>query len=145
MPAPLLRPHVPSGSKCSIGESLARFARHQQRMRGRHRSVVARFHAAVAGLHQSGSTAPLRIFRHCPRRPRCPLAIAGPLKLAALLARAAGLYALRHVDRSRCGAPLQLGGDPTRPLNQLLEADLVYVRDVVHPDGISSDQLKHLA
>jgi hypothetical protein len=62
-----------------------------------------------------------------------------------LLARAAGLYALRHVDRSRCGAPLQLGGDPTRPLNQLLEADLVYVRDVVHPDGISSDQLKHLA
>ncbi|MET0925569.1 MAG: hypothetical protein ABWY47_20725, partial [Xanthobacteraceae bacterium] len=35
-------------------------------------------------------------------------------------------------------------GDPTRPLNQLLEADLVYVRDVVHPDGISSDRLKHL-
>jgi FkbM family methyltransferase len=41
-------------------------------------------------------------------------------------------------------APLQLGADPTRPLNQLLEADLVYVRDFVHCDTISSDQLKHL-
>jgi hypothetical protein len=41
-------------------------------------------------------------------------------------------------------SPLQFGGDPTRPLNQLLEADLVYVRDFVHADGMSSDQLKHL-
>ena len=142
-------PHVPLGQQLLDRRKPRTLSRRQQRMRGRHRSVVARFRAAVAGLHQSGSTAPLRIFRHCPRRPRCPLAIASPLKLAALLARAAGLYALRHyalrhVDRSRCGAPLQLGGDPTRPLNQLLEADLVYVRDVVHPDGISSDQLKHL-
>src|SRR5712692_982077 len=28
-------------------------------------------------------------------------------------------------------SPLQFGADPTRPLNQLLEADLVYVRDFV--------------
>jgi FkbM family methyltransferase len=41
-------------------------------------------------------------------------------------------------------APLELGGDPTRPLNQLLEADLVYVRDFVHAERMSSDQLKHL-
>ena len=41
-------------------------------------------------------------------------------------------------------SPLQFGGDPTRPLNQLLEADVVYVRDFIHADGISSDQLKHL-
>ncbi len=42
-------------------------------------------------------------------------------------------------------APLQFGDDPTRPFNQLLEADLVYVRDFTKPDDISSDQLKHLA
>lgn len=41
-------------------------------------------------------------------------------------------------------APMQLGDDPTRPLNQLLEADLVYVRDFVHPDKISNEQLKQL-
>jgi FkbM family methyltransferase len=41
-------------------------------------------------------------------------------------------------------SPLQFGGNPTQPLNQLLEADLVYVRDFIHPDSISSDQLKHL-
>ena len=41
-------------------------------------------------------------------------------------------------------SPLQFGGDPTRPLNQLLEADLVYVRDFVHSDGMFDDQLKHL-
>jgi hypothetical protein len=118
-------PPCPLGQQVLDRRKPRTLARHQQRMRGRHRSVVARFHAAVAGLHQSDSTAPRRIFRHCPRRPRCPLAIASLLKLAALLARAAGFYALRHVDRSRCGAPLQLRGDPTRPLNQLLEADLV--------------------
>jgi FkbM family methyltransferase len=41
-------------------------------------------------------------------------------------------------------SPLQFGGDPTRALNQLLEADLVYVRDFVHPAAMSDDQLKHL-
>jgi FkbM family methyltransferase len=41
-------------------------------------------------------------------------------------------------------APLQFGGNPTQPLNQLLEADVVYVRDFVHADGMSNDQLKQL-
>jgi hypothetical protein len=39
-------------------------------------------------------------------------------------------------------APLEFGGDPTRPLHQLLEADLVYVRDFVHAESMSSEQLK---
>jgi len=30
-------------------------------------------------------------------------------------------------------------------LNQLLEADLVYVRDFTRPDHMQSEQLKHLA
>jgi FkbM family methyltransferase len=42
-------------------------------------------------------------------------------------------------------APLQFGGNPTQPLNQLLEADIVYVRDFVHAERMASDQLKHLA
>ncbi len=42
-------------------------------------------------------------------------------------------------------APLRFGDDPTRPFNQLLEADLVYVRDFTSPDDIDTDQLKHLA
>jgi Methyltransferase FkbM domain len=42
-------------------------------------------------------------------------------------------------------APLRFGDDATRPFNQLLEADIVYVRDFTEPDAISSDQLKHLA
>ncbi len=42
-------------------------------------------------------------------------------------------------------APLQFGEDPTRPFNQLLETDLVYVRDFTQIDSISTDQLKHLA
>ena len=37
-------------------------------------------------------------------------------------------------------SPLQFEGNPTTPVNQLLEADLVYVRDFVHPDSISSEQ-----
>jgi FkbM family methyltransferase len=41
-------------------------------------------------------------------------------------------------------APLEFGGDPTRPLHQLLEADLIYVRDFVHAESMSSEQLKHL-
>jgi FkbM family methyltransferase len=41
-------------------------------------------------------------------------------------------------------APLQFGGNATQALNQLLEADVVYVRDFVHADRMSSDQLKQL-
>jgi FkbM family methyltransferase len=42
-------------------------------------------------------------------------------------------------------APCVVDNDPRRPVNQLLEADLVYVRDFTRPDGISDEQLKHLA
>lgn len=37
-----------------------------------------------------------------------------------------------------------LGGDPHRPLNQILEADIVYVRDFFHPDGMTAEQLRQL-
>ena len=42
-------------------------------------------------------------------------------------------------------APCVVNGDPRIPLNQLLEADIVYVRDFSHPEILSDDQLKHLA
>lgn len=41
--------------------------------------------------------------------------------------------------------PVIVGGDPTKPLNQLLEADLVYVRNFIEPSSISDEQLKHMA
>jgi FkbM family methyltransferase len=42
-------------------------------------------------------------------------------------------------------APCVINRDPTRALNQLLEADIVYVRDFSHPERMSDEQLKHLA
>ena len=42
-------------------------------------------------------------------------------------------------------SPLRVNNDPRRPLNQLLEADFVYVRDFRHPDRLTEEQLKHLA
>lgn len=42
-------------------------------------------------------------------------------------------------------APYVAGGDPRRALNQLLEADLVYVRDFSRPERLDDEQLKHLA
>lgn len=42
-------------------------------------------------------------------------------------------------------SPCVINNDPRRPLNQLLEADLVYVRDFAHPERMSDEQLKHLA
>ena len=42
-------------------------------------------------------------------------------------------------------SPCVINGDPRRPLNQLLEADIVYVRDFSHPESMSDEQLKHLA
>lgn len=41
--------------------------------------------------------------------------------------------------------PSVIGGDPRKPLNQLLEADMVYVRDFSRPELMSDEQLKHLA
>ena len=42
-------------------------------------------------------------------------------------------------------APCIINNDPRRPLNQLLEADFVYVRDFSRPELMSDEQLKHLA
>lgn len=42
-------------------------------------------------------------------------------------------------------SPMLVNKDPRRPLNQLLEADFVYVRDFRSPDLLTEEQLKHLA
>lgn len=42
-------------------------------------------------------------------------------------------------------APCMINNDPIKPLNQLLEADFVYVRDFALPRSMSDEQLKHLA
>lgn len=42
-------------------------------------------------------------------------------------------------------APCVVNKDPRASLNQLLEADIVYVRDFSRPELISDEQLKHLA
>jgi FkbM family methyltransferase len=42
-------------------------------------------------------------------------------------------------------SPLLMNDNPRQPLNQLLEADLVYVRDFRSPDLLTLEQLRHLA
>lgn len=42
-------------------------------------------------------------------------------------------------------APCVVNGNPRQPLNQLLEADLVYVRDFACPQRMSNEQFKQLA
>jgi FkbM family methyltransferase len=42
-------------------------------------------------------------------------------------------------------APLVINSDSRIPLNQLIEADIVYVKDFTKPETISDEQLKHLA
>jgi len=41
--------------------------------------------------------------------------------------------------------PLHFSDNIYTGLNQLLEADIVYVRDFTHAEKMSSEQLKHLA
>ncbi len=41
-------------------------------------------------------------------------------------------------------SPMVINKNPRHPLRQLLEADLVYVRDFRQPDTFSDEQLKHL-
>lgn len=41
--------------------------------------------------------------------------------------------------------PCVVNNDPMAPLNQLLEADLVYVRNIARLDRMMAEQLKHLA
>jgi FkbM family methyltransferase len=42
-------------------------------------------------------------------------------------------------------APCVVNDDPRKAINQLLEADIVYVRDFAHAESMSDEQLKHLA
>jgi FkbM family methyltransferase len=42
-------------------------------------------------------------------------------------------------------APTVFGDNVYQPGNQLLEADMVYVRDLAHPERMTSEQLSHLA
>ncbi len=42
-------------------------------------------------------------------------------------------------------APLVVGNNDRQPLNQLLEADIVYMRDIRKPEALDQEQLKHLA
>ena len=42
-------------------------------------------------------------------------------------------------------APLQFHGAAQQSVHQLLEADMVYVKDFVNPDGMSDEQLKQLS
>jgi FkbM family methyltransferase len=42
-------------------------------------------------------------------------------------------------------SPLMVNNNPRQPLNQLMEADVVYVRDFRNPAALTEEQLKHLA
>ncbi len=42
-------------------------------------------------------------------------------------------------------SPAVVNGNRRAPLNQLLEADLVYVRDFTRPNAMTAEQMKHLA
>jgi FkbM family methyltransferase len=45
----------------------------------------------------------------------------------------------------RAIAPVLIDNDPYRGINQLLEADIVYMRDFRHPERMSDEQLKFMA
>ena len=42
-------------------------------------------------------------------------------------------------------SPHVIESNPWATSNQLLEADIVYVRDIAHPQSMSGEQIKHLA
>jgi hypothetical protein len=42
-------------------------------------------------------------------------------------------------------APMVVGNEPNRGIRQLLETDMVYVRDFSQPENMSVEQWKHLA
>jgi len=42
-------------------------------------------------------------------------------------------------------SPCVINNNPHQPLNQLLEADIVYVRDFTRPELLGVEQIKHLA
>lgn len=53
-------------------------------------------------------------------------------------------HAFVNINR-RLVAPLRDPSNPYAALNQVLEADVLYVRDFLHADAMSNEQLKHLA
>jgi FkbM family methyltransferase len=42
-------------------------------------------------------------------------------------------------------APMVVGGEPNRGIRQLLESDMIYVRDFTRPENMTLEQWKHLA
>ncbi len=69
-----------------------------------------------------------------------------PLGAVDLEMRAQGFIPHRFMDVKRWSiAPAIAGNDPRVALNQLLESDIVYIRDLTHPEGFSDPQLKKLA
>ncbi|HEY2915475.1 MAG TPA: hypothetical protein VGK21_19065, partial [Candidatus Angelobacter sp.] len=42
-------------------------------------------------------------------------------------------------------SPVIRDNNPRHPFNQLLEADIVYIKDMIHPDNLSDLRLKKLA
>jgi hypothetical protein len=42
-------------------------------------------------------------------------------------------------------SPTIRAGEPRYPFHQLLEADIVYVRDIIHPDSMDDQQIAKLA
>jgi FkbM family methyltransferase len=60
--------------------------------------------------------------------------------------RALGFVPHGFVDIKRWPiAPLQFHGSAQQSIHQLLEADIVYVKDFVNPASMSDEQLKHLS
>lgn len=60
--------------------------------------------------------------------------------------RLQGFIPHRFVDVKRWPiAPAVSGNDPRVPIHQLLESDIVYIRDLTRPDAFSDEQLKKLA
>lgn len=53
-------------------------------------------------------------------------------------------HAAVHLNK-RMILPLRIANQPFAAMNQLLEADFVYVRDFTRPEAMSTEQLKHLA
>lgn len=60
--------------------------------------------------------------------------------------RSQGFIPHRFMDIKRWPiAPAITGNDPRVPIHQLLESDIVYIRDLTRPDGFSDEQLNKLA
>ena len=69
-----------------------------------------------------------------------------PFSAIDLEMRSQGFIPHRFMDIKRWPiAPAISGNDPRVPIHQLLESDIVYIRDLTRPDGFSDEQLKKLA